>query len=132
MDTVKEGIRRNLVEMLALSGKRNVDLAEACGVGKSAVSNWLSGKNSIDIELIPTICDFLNISVDEFFGRSKAMQPAPALSPDEQQLVDLYRKLDARQRARVMEEMRDYADLNGSRAAKHVDDTVRAGRTVSV
>ena len=108
MDTVKEGIRRNLVELLALSGKRNVDLAEACGVGKSAVSNWLSGASSIDIERIPDICDFFGVTMDEFFGRSKTMAP-PAITSDEQQLVDLYRAMTPQYRAMLTKTARLYA-----------------------
>ncbi len=71
MESTKEGIRRTLAELMASSGKKNADLARACGVGSPAVSNWLSGKNSISIELMPTICDFFNITMDDFFGRSK-------------------------------------------------------------
>jgi len=111
MDSVKEGIRRNLVEMLALSGKRNIDLAKACGVGKSAVSNWLSGKSSIDIERIPSICDFLDVTMDEFFGRSKAMEPQPSLSPDEQHLIALYRNMDREHRDVLMQTARAFSAL---------------------
>lgn len=113
MDTVKEGIRRNLVELLAMSGKRNVDLAEACGVGKSAVSNWLSGKTSIDIERIPAICDFLGVTVDEFFGRANAMRPEPELSPDEKELVVLFRNMSPDMQRTLLETARNFAALRG-------------------
>ena len=112
MDTVKEGIRRNLIEMLAMSGKRNVDLAEACGVGKSAVSNWLNGNSSIDIERIPFICDFFGVTIDEFFGRSKEMQPNNndvGLSDKERRLVELYRDMDAQFRAMLLKSAEAYA-----------------------
>lgn len=101
MDTVKEGIRRTLADLMAMSGKRNIDLADACHVGKSAVSNWLSGKNSIDIELIPVICDFFGVTVDEFFGRSKSMQPT-VLSSDERELLSTYRGASPTARAAIL------------------------------
>ena len=91
MDSVKEGIRLNLIELLEKTGKKRSDLAKACGVGKSAVSNWASGDSSIDVERIPAICKFFGITIDEFFGRSQELEPAPDLTPDEQQLVGLYR-----------------------------------------
>lgn len=91
MESVKEGIRRNLMELMAVSDTRNIDLADACGVGKSAVSNWLAGKSSIDIERIPLICDFFGISVDEFFGRAKHMEPSASLTADELALLETYR-----------------------------------------
>jgi transcriptional regulator with XRE-family HTH domain len=94
MDSTKEGIRRNLVELLAKKDKRNSDLAKACGVGRSAVSNWISGESSIDIERIPTICEFLEVSIDEFFGNSKKYgRQVSDISEDETELLDLYRSM---------------------------------------
>lgn len=103
MDSTKEGIRRNLVELLATKDKRNSDLAKACGVGRSAVSNWISGESSIDIERIPAICDFLDVSIDEFFGKSKKYgQQALDISSDESELLDIYRNLNAHGREQLM------------------------------
>lgn len=103
MDSTKEGIRRNLVELLATKDKRNSDLAKACGVGRSAVSNWISGESSIDIERIPAICDFLDVSIDEFFGKSKKYgQQALDISSDESELIDIYRNLNAHGREQLM------------------------------
>lgn len=93
MDSVKEGIRLNLVELLEKTGKKRVDLAKACGVGKSAVSNWANGDSSIDVERIPAICEFFGVTIDEFFGRSQQLEPRPYLLPDEQELVDIYRQV---------------------------------------
>ena len=91
MDSVKEGIRLNLIELLEKTGKKRTDLAKVCGVGKSAVSNWVNGDSSIDVERIPAICEFFEITIDDFFGRSQQLEPAPDLTPDEQELVDCYR-----------------------------------------
>lgn len=93
MDSVKEGIRLNLVELLEKTGKKRSDLAKACGVGKSAVSNWVSGESSIDVERIPSICEFFNVTIDDFFGRSRQLEPEPDLLDDERELVQLYRDL---------------------------------------
>ena len=92
MDSVKEGIRLNLIELLEKTGKKRSDLAKACGVGKSAVSNWASGDSSIDVERIPSICEFFGITIDEFFGRSRELEPTPDLTSDEWELVSNYRK----------------------------------------
>lgn len=112
MDSVKEGIRRSLAELLATSGKRNVDLAYACGVGKSAVSNWLSGKSSIDVERIPAICDFFGITADEFFGRSEAMRPGLDLGEDETELLRLYSEMDAVQKGTILTIARQFSVAN--------------------
>jgi len=93
MDSVKEGIRLNLIELLEKTGKKRSDLAKACGVGKSAVSNWASGDSSIDVERIPAICEFFDITIDDFFGRSQELEPEPDLSTEEHELIDIYRNL---------------------------------------
>ena len=41
------------------------ELAERLGVTNSAVSNWEKGSNGIDIELIPKICNVLNVGISD-------------------------------------------------------------------
>ena len=111
MDSVKEGIRLNLVELLEKTGKRRSDLAKACGVGKSAVSNWVSGDSSIDVERIPSICQFFNVTIDEFFGRSRQLEPIPELSPDEYRLVSFYRSANEHGKKSIMSEAIHISDV---------------------
>ena len=47
------------------------DLANKLNIGKSTISSWENGKHSPDIEMINTIADILNISVDTLLGRNK-------------------------------------------------------------
>ena len=94
MDSVKEGFRLNLVELLEKSGKKRSDLAIACGVGKSAVTNWATGKSSIDVERIPAICEFFGISIGEFFGRAEALEPALELTSEESALIEFFKHAD--------------------------------------
>lgn len=100
MDNVKQGIRYTLIDLMETSGTRNIDLAEAVGVGKSAVTNWLRGSSSINIENIPAICDYFHITVDEFFGRAKdnAQNAPESLTADEKRLLEAYRALDENMR----------------------------------
>lgn len=46
------------------------ELANALGVTNQAVSKWESGKCAPDIQLLPDIAEYFNISIDELFGRS--------------------------------------------------------------
>ena len=43
-------------------------LAEKIGVTNRAVSNWESGTNGVDVDLIPAICAALDISPNELLG----------------------------------------------------------------
>ena len=109
MDTVKEGIRLNLIELMEKTGRKSSDLADACHVQRSAVSNWKSGKNSIDIELIPIICDFFGVTIDDFFNRAKQLKPPETLTADEQELLNYYRQLPEKGKHAVLVGLRDFA-----------------------
>jgi len=63
----KDVIRANLKACLSESGKSQTELANALGVTPSAVSNWIHGKNNIDIEYVPEICRFLGIPIARLF-----------------------------------------------------------------
>lgn len=46
------------------------ELANAIGVSNQAVSKWENGQNCPDIELLPQIAEYFNVSVDQLTGRS--------------------------------------------------------------
>ena len=96
----KSDIQYVISTLMKESGRKGSELADALGVSRAAVSNWMNGKNSIDIELVPKICDFFGITVDEFFGRSEASH----LTLEESSLLDMFRSLNDRGRARLLEE----------------------------
>ena len=43
-------------------------LAEKLGVTNRAVSNWESGTNGVDVDLIPALCAALNVSPNDLLG----------------------------------------------------------------
>lgn len=110
MDPVKESFRLNLVELFEKSGKKSSDLAKACGVGKSAVSNWTTGKSSIDVERIPAICEFFGITIGDFFGRADELDPTPELSKNESELIALYRSMPETKRSALINIARAIVD----------------------
>jgi transcriptional regulator with XRE-family HTH domain len=66
---VRQRVASNLRLIASVTGVKQVSIATACGVTKGAVSNWMKGTNSIDIELIPTIADVLGVPVDLLLGK---------------------------------------------------------------
>ncbi len=64
--------------------------AAELGVTANAVSNWECGRSRPDVNLLPSICKTLDISLYELYGEQA---PAGTLSPRERQLVDAYRAL---------------------------------------
>ena len=67
----------------------NADLARAVGGSRQSVAKWRSYHNGggIDIELIPKVCDFFDISIDELFGRSSEIK----LTYHEQKVLEAMR-----------------------------------------
>ena len=50
--------------------RKQEDLAKALGVSSQAVSRWEANGGYPDLELIPAIANYFNISIDELFGYS--------------------------------------------------------------
>ena len=98
--STKEEIQYALVSLFEDSGKKRFQLADHLNVSRQAVSNWTKGTNSIDMDYIPGICDFFGITVDEFFGRSESCR----VTAEEERLLTLFRSLNAKGRARLVEE----------------------------
>jgi len=87
MGTIRDNVKKNLGYYLSLKGISQKELAEKLNVSQSAVTNWIKGKNSPDIELVAEICEILNISVIELFGTDTNEQ----YTDTERQIISQYR-----------------------------------------
>ena len=58
-------------ELRQRDGRTQEALAEAIGVTSQAVSRWEANGGYPDMELIPAIANYFNVSIDELFGYSK-------------------------------------------------------------
>ena len=61
-------------ELRRRDGRTQEALAEAIGVTSQAISRWEANGGYPDMELIPAIANYFNISIDELFGYSKDRQ----------------------------------------------------------
>jgi len=95
MGEIRENVKRNLGYYLSLRGMSQKELAEHLGVSQSAVTNWIKGKNSPDIETVALICDLFHISVVDLFGRDKDVK----MSEAEEKVLEQYRRKPDLQRA---------------------------------
>lgn len=55
-------------------GRKQEDLANALGVTAQAVSRWEATGGYPDVEMIPAIANYFNVSIDELFGYSSDRQ----------------------------------------------------------
>ena len=70
MGEIRENVQKNLNYYLNLKEISQKELAEMLHVSQSAVTNWIKGKNSPDIEIVAKICEILDITVSQLFGTS--------------------------------------------------------------
>lgn len=87
-DSIRQIITQNLNDLLVKNGMKSVDLAEAVGVSKSAVSHWLAGDNSPNIEILAKICQIYDVKMSELLNDKSD------ISYSEKQHIKKYRTLD--------------------------------------
>ena len=64
-------IGEKIKQLRQRDGRKQEDLANALGVSPQAISRWEANGGYPDMELIPAIANYFNISIDELFGYSK-------------------------------------------------------------
>ncbi|MCL2189242.1 MAG: helix-turn-helix transcriptional regulator [Defluviitaleaceae bacterium] len=63
-------LNARLRELLDADGVRTEEVADAVGIGSSAVRSWCTGYARPDIDKIPAICRFFGVSADWLLGIS--------------------------------------------------------------
>lgn len=64
-------IGEKIKQLRQRDGRKQEDLASVLGVSCQAVSRWEANGGYPDMELIPAIANYFNVSIDELFGYSK-------------------------------------------------------------
>ncbi|WP_027398541.1 helix-turn-helix domain-containing protein [Anaerovorax odorimutans] len=88
MGEIRDNVTRNLCYYLSLKGISQKEFAKKLSVSQSAVTNWIKGKNSPDIEMVAQICDILEISVVDLFGTNSNIY----YTDEEKEIIRQYRK----------------------------------------
>lgn len=68
MSTIRENLQANILSLLTSNNISQKQFAEMLGVSQAAVTNWVKGKNSPDIELIAKICNIFNVKISELIS----------------------------------------------------------------
>ena len=67
-------IGETIKNLRARDGRKQEDLANALGVSPQAVSRWEAHGGYPDMEFLPAIANYFNVTIDELFGYSKDRQ----------------------------------------------------------
>lgn len=112
MGTVRDEVAKNLLYYRKRAGLTQRELAEKLGVKNTAVSNWESGNNSVDIETLFLASKIFGVSLADMYGQYSTTDSS--LTSDQQELLDNYNQLneegqeDLRRHARVMVRSGEY------------------------
>ena len=91
MLSVREEISKNLLYYRKKAGLTQKQLADKIGVKNTAVSNWESGNNSIDIDTLCLVCEVFGITLNDIYGGYS--EKLTVLSADEMNLIATYRDI---------------------------------------
>lgn len=102
MKDVRGALAENLNQLLKVKGIKAIDLAEKVGVSKSAVSHWLAGDNSPNIEILAKICqeydvklsELLNEKIEATYADKALLKKYHALDDHGKQMVDTVLELE--------------------------------------
>ena len=70
-DNMKTKFHEYLTEFRKQKGYTQYEMAEKLGISRSSYTNYEAGKRSPDYDVVAEICDILDCSMDELFGREK-------------------------------------------------------------
>lgn len=101
MLSVREEIAKNLLYYRKKAGFTQKQLADMIGVKNTAVSNWESGNNSIDIDTLCRVCDIYGVTLNDMYGGYS--DRAPALNAEERELISVYRGISKQGREYLLQ-----------------------------
>ena len=105
MNNIKETIAKNLKFFREERKITQKQLAEVLGVKHNTISTWENGTNSIDVSLLMQICEYLNVSLNDMFGRENRTSPerhSPFGTRKDDQLIKLWRKLPPEKQQKML------------------------------
>lgn len=87
-------LNENIAFFRKKRGITQEELANALGVTNQAVSKWESGKCAPDIQLLPDIAEYFNISIDKLFGHSVNSDISTKIQPPKETSSNLDTAID--------------------------------------
>jgi transcriptional regulator with XRE-family HTH domain len=100
-EKLKNQIALNIKYYRKKAGITQKQLAELVGVTSTAVSNWESGQNSINTEILFKVCEVMNVSLNDIYSatpsasldQQKKTTPEDGLSENKRKLIEFARNV---------------------------------------
>lgn len=88
------------------AGLTQKEAAQRIGRPQQTLASWETGQSQPDANTLFALCDLYGVSVDDAFGYSAGPRPCIAgrpISDDEEEFIKMFRALDARGQAAVLD-----------------------------
>lgn len=103
-----------LRELRKDKGLRQVDLAQILGISPQSLGYYENQVNKPDPDMLIKIANYFNVTIDYLLGREDdfgnvtvtTASPSAALTPDELELLELYKKLPNTRQKTVLDTIR--------------------------
>lgn len=112
-----------IMALLDAMNKKPFELADAIEAPRNTVYGWKEKNRNPSSEYVIPICRFFGITPNELFGYEEVQFGRVDLSDDEEELLDLFRRLDRRGRRAVLHA----ADLEDDRVRLEGDGAETKG-----
>jgi len=87
-NNVRAVLQRNLNTYIRSSKLSQKEIAEKLGVSKAAITNWLNGSNSPNMEILANLCTILDVPMSKMLS-DETMK----LTAKEKKLLDNFKQL---------------------------------------
>lgn len=111
MGEVRKNLSRNIRDVIIASGVSRKVIAQKLNVSQVSVSNWITGKNSPDLETLINFCEMFDVSLNDIYSENPIVIRKDDLEKD--RLLECYERLSLTGRMKLV-------DL--------ADDLVRSGK----
>ena len=123
-------IGKHIKRLRTGAGMSQSELGARIGKTRSAISQYESGKIIPRMGVIENIAAVFSVDKVEIIGKPKKSLGLD-LSPDERELVALYRNMEPRLQALTMENARSFAALSEKDGAGDTRDVARVGEILA-
>ena len=110
--------KETLKQLRAERGLSQKALAQAIGFAQSVISDWEQGRMEPTMAATKALCRFFEVSADYLLGledesgaKEYGVPALPTINKDEQNALELYRKLTPKDRQHIKTALEMYADL---------------------
>lgn len=109
-------LNKTLLKIRALLEERDwslYKLAKSSEIPYSSLNSLFQNNNQPTLSTLEKICNGLHISMSEFFiENTPYREESPILTTDEQELIHLFRSLEAKEKKKYMDVIRIFKNYN--------------------